>query len=621
MQNLDMMIYKHAEASGRCVFVKRVRFSSGGRVAAWVVLLAVFLFPACKNTPTPVVDPIDPRVPQPPDYNQTGTQFFGSNYTVQYVDPGFESPIDSPTQIADFGLLLDQIKVNFPARVKSQFNIRTVIDRAQSSVDLAMPEINDQETVDALVRAVLRGVAVRVVTEHFYRISDGSPLFNVNGVPHFDKPFYDQLEANGVTLVDDGDNLSRQMHSRYMVVDGNQVLFATGTLTARTFFYSNTLIVTLNSPLVASYFERDFNDMIGGKFGAAKPVGNSQVTGIHIGDAVLDIYFGPANGLLKTIVADDVFGRAQNAAVFANYDFTDSFLGDRINTLINSGVFVSGVWDGVQAVAEGQGSQYFRPSFVPLMYEDHTTAFGALNALAGSGFAADFGDQPPFQIRFMNLKYVATDPQSVTLDPEVAIMTNTWTQTAFNLNDEILLVFHDRNLSGFFFNRIHFRVLMAAATTEVDQQTGVMSITETPLARVFGQFDVHRAGVPAPFTDNKPASSDIGGFYRSLGVANLDGDLGSPDTNGRLGSFLPIGGDAVCFSVGQSGGGGTQGGFETCITGGGTTGGGGGSSQISYFPTGAGPKILLPGTIWNLGTLRFKPTDPFAGGGVGGGGG
>ncbi|MGH8103926.1 MAG: phospholipase D family protein, partial [bacterium] len=402
--------------------MKEARFSPAGRIAAGLLLLGVFLFPACKNTPSPIIDTQYPNQLGPPDFNQTATLYLGANYTVQFVDPAFGAPIESPTSVNDFGLLLDQIKVNFPARVKSQYNLRTVIDGARISLDIATPEINDQEIVDALVRAVLRGVQVRVVTEHFYRISDGSPLFNINGVPHFDKPFYDQLEAGGIVLVDDGDNLSRQMHSRYVIVDGKTVIFSTGTLTARTYFFSNTIIITFNSTLVASYFQRDFANMLGGKFGSSKPISDSQVTGIHIGNSAVDLYFGPAGGLLKTVIADDVLGRATSAVAFANYDFTDSFIGDRINTLINSGVFVTGVWDGVQAVAEGQGSQYFRADFIPLQYPDHTTAFNALAAFGPSGFAADFGAQPPFSIRFMNLKYIATDPTSFTLDPEVALM-------------------------------------------------------------------------------------------------------------------------------------------------------------------------------------------------------
>ncbi|MFN4182841.1 MAG: phospholipase D-like domain-containing protein, partial [bacterium] len=175
-------------------------------------MLALFLLVTCKNTPTQIIDPLL--------QNEFGTpiSYKGVNFEVFYTDPMLQ-PLRPPTTgLEDFGVLLQSIRLKLPEVMKQQqqFSIIPWILSAKESIDLAAPQIDDPEVVAALKQQLQRGIPVRIVTENFYRNSDGSPLYEINGVRIFNKPFYDELVAAGANLVDDGSPLTRQMHSKYM---------------------------------------------------------------------------------------------------------------------------------------------------------------------------------------------------------------------------------------------------------------------------------------------------------------------------------------------------------------------------------------------------------------------
>ncbi len=595
-----------------------VKMRKGGNWRKGLIFLIVVVAWGCGNPGGPIIDSLF-RAPQPPLVG-TPTSMDRLHFGVAFIDPDLE-PMQAPTVVTDFGLFLDQIKLQFPDRVRRQFDIVDYINQATRSIRLAIPEINLNEVVDALISARLRGVQIEVVTEKFYRDSDGSPLYDLNGVKHNDRAFYDRLVANGITVVDDGDLLNRQMHAKYMIVDAEsnnpRVIVSTGNFTARTFHFSNSLVVVIDSKRVADAFVADFTDMLFGLFGITKPLEHSEYLDIHLGNSRLDLYFGPGNSVIKAVLADKVFAGVEQSAAFAIHDFTDSAMGDRVQSLLDRGFNVSGIFDGVVALREGGGSQFFRPALTSYWFASHSDALSGV-----PGLGIDLSDEPPYRIRFMNLKYVAVDPQSFILDPQVAITTSNWDNLSFTANDEVLLVFHDQPLTQFFYTNIHPRALMGISTVEGSLAEGI-TITEPPVARVFARVQVKNPNLPSPFTDPHPSAGDVSGVFRSLGVANQDFSF-DLTSQGTVEIFPPVGVVIVCLNAGgtMGGGGGQQASLEACATPS-IPGGGGSQQQTAYRPILFGPMVLLPGAQWSSGPYTFKPVDPFqsgGGGGTGGGG-
>ncbi|MFN4182818.1 MAG: hypothetical protein ACK4G3_06425, partial [bacterium] len=312
------------------------------------------------------------------------------------------------------------------------------------------------------------------------------------------------------------------------------------------------------------------------------------------------------------------FRRTDVAAVFSTYSFTDSFLGDLVEGMSLQGFYISGVMDGLQANRDGQASQFFR---FTRKYQSHEDALNGLFTLspALSGFGLDLNASPPFEFRFLGLKYVATDPVSVTNDPLVAIMTNSWDTLSLGANDEVMVVIHDRNLSLFFFRNIHFRELMAMSTV-VDAGGGRFVVTEAPIGRVYGIVEVANPNIPEPFTPNDPPASSVSGGFSSTGVANIEGQV-SIGSGGEVEAFPLAGIVTICLTANQTGGGGgQQNPFSSCINS--ATQQGGGGQQVAYRLIIRGPIILFPGSVWTLDKMEFQLLEPFQTGqpGTGGGG-
>lgn len=565
----------------------------------------VILVAGCQNTAGPLQNPVFSHE------NGTETSYIGANYELIFTDPSL-TILNAPSDTSDFGILLDAIRQQFPEHVKRQFDITTYIERARRSIRLATPSLDRQDVVDALKRAVLRGVQVRVVTEAFYRQSTGGPEFEINGVRVAQKPFFDDLVSGGVIVVDDGDMLVRQMHSKYMVVDDETVVMSTGLFTGREFFYSSNLnIVFPQNSLVAEAFKKDFEEMAAGRFGRQKDPSKSNSLGVHIGNGSLDIFFGPGNGELRNAIMERILGAVDQGLVYANNDFTDQAMGGVIRALggacgSGSGALVSGVVDGEIALAEGEGSQAeaFRQNgnWLP----DHNTGFGQMqNFTGGVCLGFDLNASPPYRMRFLNVRYFAADPQSWSLDPVVALMTGALDQASLLANDEVLLIFHDRDFARFFFSNIHMRTL--AATTIMNPET--LAVTEPPLAQIWGKVSVRRTDLPPPFDDNAhPDADQVVITYLSLGVANVAGSFGVT-SDGTIGSFVPVGIVPLCIN-----GNGTDD-FNECA-------GQRVTSDDTWQNVFIQPRILLPGASFGLGQITFRALNPFPppGGGTGGGG-
>jgi len=145
--------------------------------------------------------------------------------------------------------------------------VTDAIYAAQSSIDIAMYNLNLREVEQALRDAHKRGVNVRLVVE-----SDALDGW----VPQ-------SLKSSGIPVVSDG--RESLMHNKFMVIDKHQVWTGSLNLTENGVIEDRNNLVRVDSPSIAEYYTQEFEEMFtAGEFGNNSPQGNPEEGRFKAGD-------------------------------------------------------------------------------------------------------------------------------------------------------------------------------------------------------------------------------------------------------------------------------------------------------------------------------------------------
>jgi len=293
---------------------------------------------------------------------------------------------------------------------------------ASQRIDITGTRITNAGMVSRLVGIANKGVQINIVCEKGY--------FNDSEAT----PFISQLSQTGhVTLVTDEDDVARQMHSRYAIIDDHIVVASSGDLLDRTFntAVNNTLI--FDNPrtytngsgpagvqTITDAFLFDFDQMFNqGKFGGDKVILNNHTFNIGVN---VEVYFGPNDDLLTAMV--DEVNNMQSNMQFAINQVTDSLM---LNVVLPNFAQI-GFYDG--------------PSNPGL---DPETDLLNARGFWWTGYNS------------LNHKFILIDlpaDLSTTIDPVIldvldpVVITGSanWTHNGLDLNDEQLLIIHDLTL-------------------------------------------------------------------------------------------------------------------------------------------------------------------------------
>lgn len=273
----------------------------------------------------------------------------------------------------------------------------TAIDAARLSVDAAMYSLTLNSVRNALIRALRRGIDVRVVMESDNLEEDDPQALMRAGIPIL------------------GDRQEGLMHDKFLVIDGNDVWTGSMNFTDSGAYLDNNALVHIRSDQVAADYEAEFDemfvkDLFGPARGTATP--NPQVT---IGATTLEVYFAPDDHVQDALV--QLLKSAKTSIYFLAYSFTADPLGEAIRERAAAGVKVAGVMDTDQA-ASNLGTEY--------------------DAFRADGLAVRL-DNNPGQ---MHEKLIIIDGETV------VIGSYNFTKSADTSNDENLLVIHDPQIAA-----------------------------------------------------------------------------------------------------------------------------------------------------------------------------
>ncbi len=220
------------------------------------------------------------------------------------------------------------------ADVKAELLINALIeyiDAAQSSIHLAVYEMNLTPVADALIRAHNRGVDVRFITD------DEGGLEEDGDEGHGQ---FAMLQAAGIEVR--ADTRSALMHNKFIIIDNTIFITGSTNLTYNDFYTNNNNMVAAYQPEVAAIYEREFDEMWNGEFG---PTSTSQPV-----QAIVDargqpfvVMYAPEDDPFDTLVA--LVSTAQSSIRFMAFSFTNDALGLAMLDRFNAGVDVSGIFE------------------------------------------------------------------------------------------------------------------------------------------------------------------------------------------------------------------------------------------------------------------------------------
>ena len=225
--------------------------------------------------------------------------------------------------------------------------LAAVIDAAETSVDVAVYDLNLARVADALVRAHQRGVRVRVVTDEAYEDELGPQRLRKAKVP---------------LVMDERDPY---MHDKFVVIDGRQVWTGSWNLTDNGTYRNNNNVVVVESKALAKNYTTEFEEMfVDHKFGSTSPdvIPNPE---INLDGAQLETIFESEGNARARIVA--LIEDAKSSVNFMAFVFTDDDIARAIVAQHRAGINVRGVVEDRNTTSTGSNYRSMRRAGVAVL--------------------------------------------------------------------------------------------------------------------------------------------------------------------------------------------------------------------------------------------------------------
>jgi phosphatidylserine/phosphatidylglycerophosphate/cardiolipin synthase-like enzyme len=214
-----------------------------------------------------------------------------------------------------------------------------LIDGAHATIDFAVMGFTNKDVIDALERAYLRGVQLRMVGDAGHLTNSGYERMYLHHVP---------MSVG---------NMAHIMHDKFMVVDGRFVFASTANWSDSDLKMNSNNAVVFDSPAVAADFTTEFQQMFDGVFGSNK----LEIPGprtYQLGDTTVEVWFSPDEDAMGRIL--EYVDAAEDSIDWCIFAFTKDQLGSAFVRKHEEGVDVEGVIDQSQLHSNGQYHEVYR---------------------------------------------------------------------------------------------------------------------------------------------------------------------------------------------------------------------------------------------------------------------
>lgn len=214
------------------------------------------------------------------------------------------------------------------------------INAAQTSIHIASFEFDLDATARALIAARERGVDVRWVTD------------DEHGLLADEEPGHGQFAMLREAGIEVRDDLGRSafMHNKFWIFDGRIVWTGSTNVTKNGIYDQNNNVIVIRSAELAAIYEREFDEMWNGQFGARSPSQLAEQS-LNIEGTPIQVIFTSEDPALETAIVPLVQS-AQSSVYFMAFSFTDYPLADAMIQRYLHGVDVAGVFESFGSTSE-----------------------------------------------------------------------------------------------------------------------------------------------------------------------------------------------------------------------------------------------------------------------------
>jgi phosphatidylserine/phosphatidylglycerophosphate/cardiolipin synthase-like enzyme len=235
----------------------------------------------------------------------------------------------------------DPVNLNDPGNWQSTVigNLIQKINAAQTSIHIASFELDLTPVAEALIAARQRGVDVRWVTD------------DEHGLEADEEPGHGQfamLREAGIEVR--SDERSALMHNKFWIFDGQTVWTGSTNITQSGIFRQDNNAIVIQSPELATIYEREFQEMWDGQFGPRSPSQLESQTLVLNGSQIVVVFTPEDPGLENAIIP--IVRSAATSIRFLAFTFTDYPLADAMSQRAQAGVNVAGVFEKVGSETE-----------------------------------------------------------------------------------------------------------------------------------------------------------------------------------------------------------------------------------------------------------------------------
>lgn len=204
------------------------------------------------------------------------------------------------------------------------------IDNARDTIHIAAFEFDLVPVADALIQARQRGVEVLWMTD------------DENGIEEdeLELGLFERLEDAGIEVRDDA--RGELMHNKFLIFDGETVWTGSTNLTENGNFRNNNNTLVIDSPELARIYEREFQEMWGGEFGARAP-STIEDQDLTIDGTPIQVLFAAEDHVVSALVP--LVESAEESIRFMAFSFTHDELGAAVLERAATGVDVQGIFE------------------------------------------------------------------------------------------------------------------------------------------------------------------------------------------------------------------------------------------------------------------------------------